>query len=229
MRFPKHTFKELGGFITFIKRYPNQNWIYRGQANIKNSLLPKAGRQEYRLKGIPAYPDKDIGRFQRWRHQAVAFSEQLPENEFECLALAQHYGLATRLLDWTANPLVALFFATEETNPKTDGAVFLYRPQATVSPNEKELKNCLNVMRYNPRPIDQRILVQDGVFTIHPKPEEPLIANVVIRVPAKEKHNIQRQLRDIGIHKRILFPDLEGLSESINWSTRDIVARTKQF
>ena len=184
MKPPIYKFKDLSSFIGFIKKFPNNEWIFRGQAKywknnqlnkIEYPLCPKAGRREYFVKPNENFDLSDLGRFRRWYHQAVAFSEQLPKNEFECLALAQHYGLATRFLDWTANPLVALFFAIEK-SLKDDGAVFFYRPARTFNSEKKKLKNCSSVVRYNPRPIDQRILAQDGIFTLHPKPENPLEA-----------------------------------------------------
>ena len=45
----------------------------------------------------------------------------------------------------------------------------------------------------------------------------------VIRVPAKAKSILQRQLSAIGISRKHLFPDLEGLSAYVNWDTRRIV------
>lgn len=49
--------------------------------------------------------------------------------------LAQHHGLPTRLLDWTTNPLAALFFAVSG-SPDEDGAVFVLNPRFLI-PNDE--------------------------------------------------------------------------------------------
>lgn len=128
--------------LRFVEGYRPPMWIYRGQpkTDVSWPLRPKAGRPPYdnpqsRDKNAPQtfhhLPD-DIAWFNDWRNKAIAFSKSVPEkDEFECLAYAQHYGLATRLLDWTSNPLTALFFAVEadprhEDEEAADGAIFAY-------------------------------------------------------------------------------------------------------
>jgi hypothetical protein len=247
MECPEHAFVDVVDFLQQVQRYPNFEWIYRGQADAAWPLMPKAGRPEYfdptweeeRLSepGIPL-PLKDLGRFYAWRRRAVAYSGSIPQDDFECLALAQHYGLATRLLDWTTNPLVALYFAAE-THQDTDGAVYCYLPWRSLKGEPYYLDAVRHVVHYAPRPFDQRVLVQDAVFTIHPQPSVPLTPDTLppesesnapecvdlvrFRVVARAKSIILRQLSDIGVNRKRLFPDLEGLSAFINWETRQQV------
>ena len=237
-------FNGLKEFIEIIQDFPNHEWLFRGQPRLfKNGgqqgamvlPQPKAGRKEYFLDKR----DYNLDRFKRWSHQAIAFFPELPTNDFERLACARHYGLATRLLDWTLNAAVALFFATEtapsSASQKDDGGVFIYRrPSRQIELVKDKLGESSAVMFYAPRPIVPRIMAQDGVFTIHPHPLTPLEARflrgkqkhnrtekdlIVLQIPASKKRNFQEDLRGIGILGRSVYPDLEGLSDSINLVT----------
>ncbi|MDB6116612.1 MAG: hypothetical protein JWO08_393 [Verrucomicrobiaceae bacterium] len=218
-------------------------WGFRGQADANWQLLPKAGRPEFydsewdtKSGQLSRYRlPKDLGRFNAWRQKAIAFCPDLPQNEFECLAYAQHHGLATRLLDWTHNPLVALYFAVRE-SPNSDGSVYAYCNNHFFLDTERGVLTEIDeVVVFMPRPVHRRILAQSGFFTIHPKPYIPLkpeklrkkmrsftdtSENLIrIRIPAALKSMIQAELSDFGVNHLSLFPGIDGLSEFINWET----------
>lgn len=208
------------------RSHDGMGWLFRGQADASWDLLPKAGRKEFFLP-----ENRDLGRFWSWARQAVAYSS-LPSSDLEQLAIAQHHGLATRLLDWTMNPLVACFFACSECVEK-DGAVYMYEtPDKVVSEehNIDVLRKNVGVFGYFPKSISPRVLNQKGLFTVHCEASQKIevkesrLGNgepnlLVLTIPAKLKEDIVKHLEDYGIDKSVLFPDLDGLSAHINRKT----------
>jgi hypothetical protein len=223
------SFEQLHELVSGFYNIFGFGWLFRGQADSAWPVIPKAGRDVYRVT-------RDLGRFRAWQDRACAYA-QLPDNDWECLAIAQHHGLATRLLDWTTNPLVAAYFATASL-PNLAGAVYCYLPLMYVDRDVAKLDDVDRVAAYIPRAVAQRIVNQGGVFTVHPDPSVPLQATrpqelsgrmdlYQIEIPAEAKNRIVKTLDTYGLNEVTLFPDLDGLSRHVNWGTADMVARKK--
>jgi len=102
----------------------NQRIYYRGESKKSHDLLPSIGRKHsfggMEIKRFEPNQEKNLlHRFRRnyYAHSGKAISE------WEALLLARHYGLPTRLLDWSASALASLFFACEN-NPHEDGQLW---------------------------------------------------------------------------------------------------------
>lgn len=80
-------------------------WFFRGQKNATWDVRPSIFRNDYLMS-----EDKIID------NAMCQNTVELRDcsNKFELLTKLQHYGLGTRLLDLTLNPLVALYFAADE-------------------------------------------------------------------------------------------------------------------
>lgn len=83
---------------------------YRGVPSTQLSLTPSL-----HWRKIPVHDEAYL--MNRFMQNAYEFIEQRPQGEWEWMLLARHHGLPSRLLDWTENALVGLFFACNGHNP----------------------------------------------------------------------------------------------------------------
>lgn len=93
---------------------------FRGQADKSWSLRPSLVR---RGSGLA----REAALTKRFKQNAFLLLPQRPQTEWEWLFVMQHYGVPTRLLDWTESPLVGLYFAVSE-RPRSDGCLWMLLP-----------------------------------------------------------------------------------------------------
>jgi len=108
------TVAELSEHVeTHFKNDRDSTVLYRGHGAQSFELKPKVGRVK---------PPEDSGRktvneplmLELFRRQSPDRIDITTQTDWELLAIAQHHGMATRLLDWTRNPLAALYFAVNK-------------------------------------------------------------------------------------------------------------------
>jgi hypothetical protein len=159
-------------------------------------------------------------------------------SEWEALFLARHHELPVRLLDWSTNPVVALYFAStyDRNEAVADGAVWAIRRREgdveeldvfDESRSPLEIKGIRLVYPFYPTP---RLTEQSGIFTLHADPWTPLDTLAGHKYPANEldidrikkwivpagsKRSIISELERLAINTRNLFPDLDGLARGL--------------
>jgi hypothetical protein len=212
--------------------------LFRGQ-NLDVPLLPKLARTHNRYKSIwiPNLQIKSLQEKKQWMlnefiKRAQIFIEIKPNNLWEWLSITQHHGMETRLLDWTGNPLVALYFACKNRMYDSKSIVWIARvnPAHIVTPSDSiDPFNLTNTIFFRPNFISQRIIMQDGWFSVHKFVKEkdyffPLEKNLIYKKYLTKiyvndwngRADFIFHLNNCGINQANLFPGLDGISAHIN-------------
>jgi hypothetical protein len=199
-------------------------FLFRGQGDADWSLTSSYDRwfecrgldEKYRVD----YASELLKNFQE-EIQTAGVDEIVREDEVLSLALGQHYGLPTRLLDWTESPYVAAFFAFVgllDLEKEGDVAVWALDKESFVWSKERGVE-LLSVPAHS----NVRLRNQEGKFSICRGPFRSLedyVANfskmlktpVLFKfvIPASEGSHALADLDAMGINPLRCYPDLTG-------------------
>lgn len=193
--------------------------IYRGHANHNWRLIPSIGRygsDEWSKESL----DLEIKSLEEFKKRSIPYLKVTPKTNIEWLCLMQHHGCATRLLDFTKNPLIALFFASDPSEA-TDGEVLIAKYGRTYeNVSDENLFERSNNFAYYPPHITERIVGQSGCFVYSYKPNAPLNGKQIeaITIPKLEKYTLRRELNELGVSYSSLFPGIDGICKDLNGS-----------
>ena len=227
-------------FQQWIDDHSSSAWAFRGLGDITFTLTPTVGR-------IPRYSlarEKSV--LAALRRRVSQFASEGTFKDWEYLALAQHHGVPTRLLDWTTNPLVAAYFAASAV-PATQQAIIadelisaspdcefiaarivavrVLRSRVIDTDGEPDAFALEDIRFALPRTISNRIGSQGGLFSVHPNPDqawsEPLANSAhIFDIPGRDRGFFMKRLFYLGIDPLYLMGGLDGLGARISWQAR---------
>jgi hypothetical protein len=204
--------------------------LFRGQPR-DLPLLPKLARLDLTDDDILSAEREMVEDFRR---ESLPYLELPPRTAWDWLAVAQHHGMPTRLMDWSLNPLAALWFAVA--NPPTPGqgpgVVWIFRPALEHFPGpdcDRDKLECERTRVFIPSHFARRITAQVGWFTIHQghqgDPHFPPLEGIdgfvgcltKSVVPPDRFAHLRFHLDGLGINHAAIYPGLDGICSHIQW------------
>jgi hypothetical protein len=210
-----------------------KRFIFRGQSDAKWKLIStldraydgkRPSKKEVIAKDLVKEFYDECARFSGWRCQ---------HDDPRVLAMAQHHGLPTRLLDWTYSPYVAAYFAYSwflfEGKPNTSETIAIWALNRRAIA-KKEIQKELEIIVIQDHE-NSRLGSQHGVFTYLRTDDADLESYLTRRkakigdvlqkfeLPAMQYKVAIRDLILMGIHHGTIFPDRDGIAKMIKVNT----------
>jgi hypothetical protein len=237
--------KSWEAFLKLVTQPPYSNWAFRGE---RDEAVPLYSSLSRYLKNFgvasAAWPDQEARILRIFKRKAHQFLNSPPDldDDFQWMALMQHHGAPTRLLDFTWSPYVAAFFALERA--LGDGVVWALNPAQVDSsrnprPARMDPRNKGNIHRYylkgahrfiwmgEPHTMNRRLIAQSGTFAVpgvldvpveeilSDRDQENILAKITLAHGVRE-HGM-RELYRMNITYATLFPDMDGLAKSMGY------------
>ena len=233
-RYKTYVIKTITDYVEYIREYCKSDIVlFRGQ-RIDKPLLPKLARILLRSSALEA----EQNMVRDFKRRVLPFLDVEPKSSWDWLSIAQHHGMATRLLDWTLNPMAALWFAVsdcplEERGTLQYGIVWVLVPKATDFAVASTKQSPFQVDRtkvFRPKHIAPRLVTQSGWFTVHkfmksknrfiPLERNPTYGTKLtkLRIPPSRFSDMRFELDRFNVNASTLFPDIDGLCAHIQWS-----------
>ena len=237
--------KSWEAFLGLVTKPPYSNWAFRGERDERWPLHSSLSRYLMNFGVSPkAWPQQEARIVRIFKRKAHVYLADPPDwdDDFQWLALMQHHGAPTRLIDFTWSPYVAAFFALERT--LADGVVWAMNPARIDSsrapkPRKMDPRVRGNFLRYflkgnhrfiwmgEPHTMNLRLIAQSGTFAVpgvldvpieemlSDTDQEDTLAKIVLTNPVREVG--MRELYRMNITYSTLFPDLDGLAKSMGY------------
>lgn len=228
--------KNLGQLIEITEEHSSKRtnvYMWRGQGNVDWPIHSAAFRRlkvTHRVISERRMRLYELELLRKARHKGYGYEEGRRLADFEVLAKLQHHGAATRLIDFSRNMLVALWFACQSERGKPGLLFGIHSDSIKGQEGEAEERSYDQIFvegqsekgatTWEPPAVTKRIAAQSAQFMYSVVSDSPMgsldfdpdkDAYLPIAISAKAKEELLRLLEGtFDVRQLTLFPDLDG-------------------